>query len=73
LTKRHKATSQTDSKQENKSDSSKDKDRESTKEIKIENKETKLEMIPSAPEGPSKAKNLKRKPKLIKTPIIGEC
>ncbi|XP_056010676.1 uncharacterized protein LOC125680810 isoform X5 [Ostrea edulis] len=72
LTKRHKATTQADSKLENKSDSSREKDRETTKESKTESKDTKTEMIPSVTEGPTKAKNIKRKAKLIKTPIIAE-
>lgn len=72
LTKRHKATTQADSKLENKSDSSREKDRETTKESKTESKDTKTEMIPSVSEGPTKAKNIKRKAKLIKTPIIGK-
>ncbi|XP_062612131.1 uncharacterized protein LOC134273929 isoform X1 [Saccostrea cucullata] len=66
LTKRHKTSAQTDNKADNKSESSKDKD--SVKD----SKETKTETVQPVPEGPSKAKSIKRKAKLIKTPIIAE-
>ncbi|XP_061164329.1 uncharacterized protein LOC133173364 isoform X1 [Saccostrea echinata] len=66
LTKRHKTSAQTDNKGDNKSDSSKDKD--SVKDIK----ETRAETVQPVPEGPSKAKSIRRKAKLIKTPIIAE-
>ncbi|XP_052673272.1 uncharacterized protein LOC128155546 isoform X3 [Crassostrea angulata] len=66
LTKRHKTTASADNKADDKSDNSKDKE---TKESKPE---IKVETIQPLMEGPSKAKNIKRKAKLIKTPIIAE-
>lgn len=65
LTKRHKTAASADNKADDKSDNSKDKE---TKEIKPE---VRVETIQPLMEGPSKAKNIKRKAKLIKTPIIG--
>nr|XP_034300923.1 uncharacterized protein LOC105328408 isoform X8 [Crassostrea gigas] len=66
LTKRHKTAASADNKADDKSDNSKDKE---TKESKPE---IKVETIQPLMEGPSKAKNIKRKAKLIKTPIIAE-
>lgn len=66
LTKRHKTSASADNKADDKSDNSKDKE---TKESKPE---VRLETIQPLMEGPSKAKNIKRKAKLIKTPIIAE-
>lgn len=65
LTKRHKTAASADNKADDKSDNSKDKE---TKDIKPE---VRVETIQPLMEGPSKAKNIKRKAKLIKTPIIG--
>lgn len=66
LTKRHKTGASADNKADDKSDNSKDKE---TKESKPE---IKVETIQPLMEGPTKAKNIKRKAKLIKTPIIAE-
>ena len=68
LTKRHKITAPADNKPDDKGETSKDKD---LKEIKPEVKDAKIETIQPLSEGPTKAKNIKRKAKLIKTPIIG--
>lgn len=68
LTKRHKVTTPGDNKPDDKGETPKDKD---LKEIKPEVKDTKIETIQPLSEGPTKAKNIKRKAKLIKTPIIG--
>nr|XP_022327219.1 uncharacterized protein LOC111126693 isoform X4 [Crassostrea virginica] len=69
LTKRHKVTAPGDNKPDDKGETPKDKD---LKEIKPEVKDTKIETIQPLSEGPTKAKNIKRKAKLIKTPIIAE-
>lgn len=62
MTKRHKTAASADNKADDKSDNE-------TKESKPE---IKVETIQPLMEGPSKAKNIKRKAKLIKTPIIGK-
>nr|XP_022323170.1 uncharacterized protein LOC111124529 isoform X2 [Crassostrea virginica] len=69
LTKRHKVTALADNKLDDKGGTPKDKD---VKEIKPEVKDAKIETIQPLSEGPTKAKNIKRKAKLIKTPIIAE-
>ena len=68
LTKGKKITAPGDNKPDDKGETPKDKD---LKEIKPEVKDTKIETIQPLSEGPTKAKNIKRKAKLIKTPIIG--